>query len=59
MRFKYKVIWINPAKNKREFVDVKEQNIAIFIAKKKVNDGMQEVIINVTGEPGNDTDDPT
>jgi hypothetical protein len=27
-----------------------DQNIAIFVAKKKVSEGMQNVIIQVTGE---------
>ena len=31
-----------------------EQNIAIFVAKKKVDEGMQNVLIQVTGELGDD-----
>ena len=34
-----------------------DQHTALFIAKKKVSDGMQNVIIQVTGEWGIDPDD--
>ena len=57
MRFKYKIIWINTAKNRQERCDVADQNIALFVAKQKVSSGMQNVIIQVDGESGDDPDD--
>lgn len=45
------------SKNRQEWCDMTEQNIAIFVAKKKVADGMQNVLIQVTGEPGDDPND--
>ena len=56
MKFKYRIIWTNTAKNKQEWCDMSEQNIAIFIAKQKVRVGMQDVIIQVTAEYGEDTE---
>jgi hypothetical protein len=50
MKFKYRIIWTNVEKNRQEWVDMPDQNIAIFVAKKKVSEGMQNVIIQVTGE---------
>jgi hypothetical protein len=40
-------MWVDPEKNKQKFVDIDSQNIALFVAKKKVNDGMQDVIIQL------------
>jgi len=57
MKFTYKIFWVNTTKNRRETCEVHEQNIAIFIAKKKVNDGMQEVLIQIIGENGDNLDD--
>ena len=57
MRFKYRVIWINTGKNRQEKCDVDDQNIALFVAKQKVSLGMQNVIIQVYGELGDDPDD--
>ena len=57
MRFKYRVIWINTWKNKQERCDVDDQHVALFVAKQKVSSGMQNVIIQVDGESGDDTDD--
>ena len=57
MRFKYRIIWINTAKNRQERCDADDQNIALFVAKQKVSSGMQNVIIQVDGESGDDPDD--
>lgn len=57
MRFKYRIIWVNTWKNKQERCDVDDQNIALFVAKQKVSSGMQNVIIQVNGESGDDPDD--
>lgn len=57
MRFKYRIIWINVAKNRQERCDADDQNIALFVAKQKVSLGMQNVIIQVDSEPGDDQDD--
>ena len=57
MKFKYRIIWTDTSKNRQEWCDMSDQNIAIFVAKKKVNDGMQNVIIQVTGEWGTDPND--
>ena len=57
MRFKYRIIWINTGKNRQEKCDVNDQNIALFVAKQKVSLGMQNVIIQVYGESGDDPDD--
>ena len=57
MRFKYRIIWVNTAKNRQERCDVNDQNIALFVAKQKVSLGMQNVIIQVDGESGDDQDD--
>lgn len=57
MRFKYRIIWINTGKNRQEKCDVNDQNIALFVAKQKVSLGMQNVIIQVDGESGDDQDD--
>ena len=57
MKFKYRVIWTNMSKNRQEWCDIDEQHIALFVAKKKVNDGMQNVLIQVTSESGNDPED--
>lgn len=46
--FNYRIIYFDPNKNKQEYVDMDNQNIAIFIAKKKVRDGMQNVIIQIS-----------
>ena len=46
--FNYRIIYFDPTKNRQEYVDMDNQNIAIFIAKKKVRDGMQDVIIQVS-----------
>ena len=45
------------SKNRQEWCDVDDQSIAVFVAKKKVNDGMQNVLIQVTGEPGDNPND--
>lgn len=50
MKFKYRVIWTNINKNRQEWVDIDSQHIALFVAKKKVADGMQNVLIQVTGD---------
>jgi len=57
MKFKYRVIWTNMSKNRQEWRDVDDQSIAVFIAKKKVNDGMQNVLIQVTSESGDNPND--
>lgn len=57
MRFKYRIIWVNTWKNKQERCDVDDQSIALFVAKQKVSSGMQNVIIQVDGESGDDPDD--
>lgn len=56
--FNYRIIYFDPTKNREEYVDMDNQNIAIFIAKKKVRDGMQNVIIQVslTGSYNNQDD---
>jgi len=38
MKFTFRVLWTNTIKNRQEWVDVSEQDIAIFIAKKKVRE---------------------
>ena len=50
MKFKYRVIWTNISKNRQEWCDIDSQGIALFIAKKKVSDGMRDVLIQVTGD---------
>ena len=50
MKFSYRVIWVDTVKNKQRFVDIDDQHIAVFIAKKKVSDGMQNVVIQVLGD---------
>ena len=57
MRFKYRIIWINTGKNRQEKCDADDQNIALFVAKQKVSLGMQNVIIQVDRESGDDPDD--
>ena len=50
MKFSYRVIWVDTVKNRQRFVDIDDQDIAVFIAKKKVNDGMQNVVIQILGD---------
>ena len=50
MKFNYRIIWVNTVKNRQEWCDVDNQGIALFIAKKKVSDGMRDVLIQVTGD---------
>jgi len=50
MKFTYRIIWVNPAKNRQEMCDMSDQHIALFVAKKKVSDGMQDVFIQVIGD---------
>ena len=57
MRFKYRIIWVNTWKNRQERCDVNDQHVALFVAKQKVSSGMQNVIIQVDGESGDDPDD--
>jgi len=58
MKFKYRIIWVNTVKGKQEYVDIDDQHIVLFVAKKKVSDGMQGVIIQVSGDPSmTDPDD--
>jgi len=45
------------AKNRQEWCDINEQHIALFVAKKKVSEGMQNVLIQITTENGDDPDD--
>ena len=56
MVFRCRVIWFDPNKQRKQYTDA-GPGLAITIAKKKVADGMQDVNIQVTGEPGNDPDD--
>ena len=56
MRFNCRVVWFDPIKNRRQYTDV-GPSYAIFIAKKKVAEGMQDVVIQVTGEDGDDPSD--
>ena len=56
MIFNCKVIWYDPQKGRRQYTDV-GPSYAIFIAKKKVAEGMQDVMIQVTGENGDDPSD--
>ena len=58
MKFNFRVIWYNPTKDRQQSVDV-DQNQAIFIAKKKLSDGMQNVVIQVFRDYGDNPDDPT
>lgn len=57
MKFKYRIAWINAQKNRQELVEVNSQDIAIFIAKKKVYEGMKQVLIGISGELGEDEND--
>lgn len=57
MRFKYRIIWLNTIKNRQERCDVDDQRVALFVAKQKVSSGMQNVIIQVDSESGDDPDD--
>ena len=58
MKFTFRVLWTNTIKNRQEWVDVSEQDIAIFIAKKKVRENMQNVLIQLNPEYGEDLDNP-
>jgi hypothetical protein len=57
MKFKYRVIWTNIGKNRQEWCDINDQHIALFVAKKKCSDGMQNVVIQIISESGDDPDD--
>ena len=46
-RVKYRIIWVNTAKNRQERCDVNDQNIALVVAKQNVSLGTQNVIIQV------------
>ena len=41
-----RVLWLDPQKQKQKFVDV-GPSIAMFIAKKKIFEGMQDVTIKI------------
>ena len=58
MKFNFRVIWYNPTKGRQQSVDA-EQNHAIFIAKKKLSEGMQDVVIQVLSDYGDNPNDPT
>lgn len=47
MKFNYRIAWFDANKNKREWCDMDDAAIAAFIARKKVADGMQSVVISV------------
>lgn len=57
MKFKYRVVWVNINKNRQEWVDINNQHIALFVAKQKISEGMQDVLIQITGEYGEDSED--
>ena len=57
--FNFRIIYFDPTKNRQEYVDMQNQNMAIFIAKKKVRDGMQNVIIEVSLNGSYDNQDFT
>ena len=63
--FTYRVIWGNPVKNRQEFADFREANIALFVAREKVVNGMVNVEIRVEradmapADSPVDDDDPT
>ena len=44
------------SKGRQDFVDIDEQNIALFIAKQKVRAGMQNVLIQVNNTNDNARD---
>lgn len=50
MLFNYRVVWIDVTKNRQRFEDFTDQQIALFVAKKKVSEGMQDVIIQVSAD---------
>ena len=43
----YRIFWINPEKQRQEVSEFEDQSIAMFVAKKKVNEGMQNVVIQL------------
>jgi len=49
----YRIFWINPDKQRQEVSEFEDQTIALFVAKKKVNEGMQNVVIQLF--PGSQT----
>lgn len=57
MKFKYRIIWTNTEKNRQEWCDISDQHIVLFIAKQKVSLGMQNVLIQLTSEWGDDPED--
>ena len=55
MTINCKVIWFDPFKQRKQCTDI-GPNYAMFVAKKKVAEGMQDVVIKVTGKDGEDSD---
>lgn len=56
MTINCKVIWFDPLKQRKQCTDI-GPNYAMFVAKKKVAEGMQDVVIKVTGKTGEDGSD--
>ena len=48
VKFKYTICWVDNQAGRSPKVTVDDPNIAMYIAKKKVADGMESVIINVS-----------
>lgn len=51
MTFTYQIIWTDPQTMRQGKLDMKEPNIALFIARKRVLEGKVNVYMNVIGRP--------
>lgn len=49
MKFSYTVQWMDPVKQNMPFLKIDgDDNMALYIAKKKIEDGMESVVIRIT-----------
>lgn len=49
MKFLYTIQWTDPVKKTMPFLKIDgDDNMALYIAKKKLNDGMESVVIRIT-----------
>jgi len=48
MRFLYKIAWIDPSKQTTKYLSISDSNMAMYIAKEKLSQGMQQVVIYIT-----------
>ena len=45
MRFLYKIAWVDPSSQSTKYLNIADENIMLYIVKKKIAEGMQGVTI--------------